>query len=219
MLKMLSGCMSAMARVFSQREAGWADAEDDEINEAMKSLLEQRYGWYARYRGSVGPLYHKRDGNLAYAAPQSFWPASSWNDAMKATKECVEGGMKVNLSLRKDCRPRHLCVQLLTMCKVERPVPEIVCAACGKTARRFEKDAKADGWLGLFHSQPWSHQKFPVNGWGYVGRCPSCTKMPSPQPALRKPDVAGRPHAPNVTIDEMTTGLAADCDIHRNDIW
>ena len=175
MLKMLSGCVSAMAGMFGLR-TGWASAEDDEINEAMQALLEQRYGWYTKWGGGSGLLYHRRNGKLAFAKPGSFYPATSWDAAMKAAKECVEDGMKVDLPLRKGrCGSRHLCIRLLTMCKIERCVPEIVCDACGETARRFKKDARAEGWLCLYYSRPCLHQKrFPINGWGYVGMCPSC---------------------------------------------
>lgn len=183
MLKMLSGCVSAVAGMFG-RKADWAGADTDEINKAMQTLLERRYGWHTKCGGGSGVLYYRRDGDLAGAQPDSFYPASSWRDAMKAAKECVEGGMRVNVPLRKGrCGPRHLCVRLLTACGAERPVPEIACGACGETARRFVGDAKAEGWSALYCCRPWQAQSlytdrlstmFPENGWGYVGRCPSC---------------------------------------------
>ncbi len=176
MLKMLSGAVAMVARAFGRGRPGWAGAEDDEINEAMQALLERRYGWHTKWGGGSGPLYHRKNGKLAFAKPGSFYPATSWGDAMKVAEECVEGGMRVNLPLRKGhCNSRHLCVRLLKMCGAVRRVPEIMCTECGDTARRFKTDAKTDGWSGLYHSRPWPHQKrFPENGWGYVGRCPSC---------------------------------------------
>lgn len=181
MLKMLSGWAT---RAFGRGRPGWASADGDEINEAMEVLLRRSYGWHTKWGGGSGPLYHRRNGNLAFAKPGSFYPESSWNDAMKAAEEVVEGGMRVDLPLRKGrCGSRHLCVRLLTMCGAERPVPEIVCEACGETARRFKKDAMAEGWSGLYHSRPWPRQKrFQVNGWGYIGRCPSCGPRPPTSP-------------------------------------
>ena len=175
MLRMLSGFASLAMRVFSRRP-DWAGADRDEINEAIKALLEREYGWHTKWGGLSGEFYHRKNGELAFAAPDRFYPSFSWDDAMKAAEECVEGGMKVNLPLRKGrCGSRHLCVRLLTMCRADRPVPEIVCEACGRTARGFRKDALAEGWLTLYHSRPWPHQKrFPENGWGFVGRCQSC---------------------------------------------
>lgn len=176
MLKMLSGCVSAVARAFS-RGADWTEADRDELNEAIQAMMEREYGWHTKWGGLSGMLYHRKNGNLAGAGPGSFYPSFSWDDTMKAVKECVEGGMRVDLRLRPGrCSPRHMCVRLLTMCGVERPVPEIMCEGCGKTARQFKKDAKADGWLHLYHSHLWTQgkKKFPVNGWGFLGRCASC---------------------------------------------
>lgn len=174
-LMMLSGLASAMMRAFVRRQdADWAGADNYEIDEAMQGLLEREYGWNTE-RGD-GWYYRRRNGKLAAGAPGRFWPSWSWDHAIEAAKECVEGGMEVDLPLRRGCcGPRHLCVRLLTMCKADRPVPEIVCEECGRTARGFKNDAKANGWLNLYHSRPWPHQKrFPVNGWGLVGRCASC---------------------------------------------
>jgi len=95
---------------------------------------------------------------------------------MKAVTEHVESGARINLSLRRGrCTPRDMCVRLLTICKEDRPVPEIACEECDKTARQFRKDALADGWFSLYYSRPWPNQRrFLINGWGFLGRCASC---------------------------------------------
>jgi len=78
---------------------------------------------------------------------------------MKAAEEIVEDGTKINLALHHgNFGSRHLCIRLLTMCGVERPVTEIACRACGGTARRFRQDAKADGWSDIYYSHGTSRQ-------------------------------------------------------------
>lgn len=171
MLKMLSGCASAAARILC-RSSVWAKADNDEINEALETLMIQRYGWHAMW----GNLYHRKNGDHARATQRHFWPATSWDSAMNVAKEYIENGGRVNLTLRKGhCSPRHLSVRLLAIHGVKRPVPEILCEGCGRTERRFKKDAMADGWPQLRHVRPWPAQKmFLEDGWGYVGTCPSC---------------------------------------------
>lgn len=179
MLRMLSGLASAAMRVLVRpQDADWADADDGEIDAAVARLMEREYGWHTRWGGS-GLLYHKRDGDLAFASPSSFRPATSWDCAAKAAAEYVRGGREVEVILhRGQCGPRGLCVRLLKAHRAERPAPEIVCRSCGERIEAFPEDAEGRGWRRGYPSRDLGSltSRFPRRGWGFMGQCPSCER-------------------------------------------
>ena len=176
MLRMLSGLA---ARVLRRRRADWSAADDVEINEAVARLLEREYGWHTRWGGTVGPLYHKRDGDLAFAAPHSFRPATQWEYAVKAAAEYVRGGRRLKVTLSEArCGPRGLCLLLLAAHGAERPVPEIACRKCDARIEAFPEGAEARGWRRGYGTRDLGSlvRRFPKLGWGFMGECPACRK-------------------------------------------
>jgi len=179
MLRMLSGLAGAAAGVLSRPRGDWSAADDGEINEAVAALLERRYGWHTRWGGSSGPLYYRGSGDLARARPGSFYPATSWDDAAKAARECAEGGMRLRVVIREGrTGPRGLCERMLAAHGAERPVPEIVCRSCRERVEAFPDEAEARGWRRGYPSRDMGSlvKRFPRRGWGFMGQCPACRK-------------------------------------------
>lgn len=164
MLKMISGVLYGIValttKVFSRR-VDWTKATDLEINEAIKSLLENDYDWQMD-----DIAWYKKD---QIRATKRFSPVWSWCDALTAVIECcTSGGVVVRPQAHQ--QPRSLCVQLLTASKAKPPV--ITCSKCGKTARRFKRDAEAKGWFYIHYEAPDKSKRSAVAS--RVGRCPSC---------------------------------------------
>jgi len=108
-LRMLSGVVAAIRR----RSGGWGRVTDEGIDNAVRALLEGRFGWHVEYGGSSGWLYYKRNGDPAFESATSFHPVRRWDEAVKAAMECADGGAKVRFEFRRGARPRHLCAALL----------------------------------------------------------------------------------------------------------
>ena len=107
---MLSGAVAAIRRV--RRPVGWGGVTDDGIDNAVRTLMERRFGWYVEYGGTSGWLYYKR-GSPVGAHADSFSPARHWDYALRAAAECADGGARVRFEFRRGTRPRHLCAALL----------------------------------------------------------------------------------------------------------
>jgi hypothetical protein len=120
-LKMLSGAAAAIRRV--RRSVGWGGVTDDGINDAVRALMERRFGWYVEYGGTSGWLYYKQHHPVG-ASADGFRPVWYWDYALKAARECAEGGVKVRFEFRRGTDPRHLCEALLKASGVAPGSPE-----------------------------------------------------------------------------------------------
>lgn len=123
--------LSAVAALCRRRSGGWDRVTDDGINSAVRALMERRFGWYVYYGGTSGWLYFKphvtrwgRSGTPVHAHAAGFTPATYWDYALKAAKECADGGASVRFEFRRGTRPRHLCEALLKASGVAPGSPE-----------------------------------------------------------------------------------------------
>jgi len=119
-LRMLSG---AAALIRGRRSGGWGRVTDDGIDNAVKALMERRFGWYVNYGGTSGWLYYKQ-GSPVHASADGFSPAKYWDYAVKVARECADGGTTVRFEFRRGTRPRHLCEALLEASGVAPGSPE-----------------------------------------------------------------------------------------------